>query len=321
MKKILLYSVLILTLVVAGCKSQEPATDLSGVIDSIPLPVEHNVTIAPLRSTILDWNNRNMGEDANPGWLQVLVKNNRQDLVRQVFSLPDSSVIKIGFAERSNREEARVLADLNFASQVAFELRRVTDAAAAQNLSEGDQQIYAESTTAARNVETTGGSKLFDFWQLIEKEDNGVRTRSYLWYSVYAFRGDIWTQLTARYLYDVVGQIPLPRVQQQVASLHAEIDRTTARGEERSDAQFYQELELMSRQVDNIQEQEMARINQQTAQTAVIARAARAQAEADRAAIMTAYRWGDPATAAALAVTANDTDWVRALATIAAIEN
>ena len=319
MKKILLFSVLVLALVAAGCGSSPPATDSATVvIESSPPPSSSNMDVSPMRSTIRDWNNRNMGEDQFPGWLRMLIVNRQQGPVRQAFGLQENTVIKVSQAERPNREEARVLADLMFAQQVATELKREVLTGAASNLNQGQMQLVEEITTAT-SITMTGGGKLADFWQLVETEDNGVISRRYVWYSVYSFQGELWSQLVAKYLHDVVGQIPDTRVQQQIASQFAEIDRQTRREEERTDAQFRQELELQVRAVDNLQEQEMARINQQTAQTAVIADAARAHADAEAAARWNAYRYGPPAAAAAAALTADDTDWVRALAVIAGV--
>ena len=207
-----------------------------------------------------------------------------------------------------------------FAQQIATELKREVVTGAASNLNQGQIQVVEEITTATK-ITMTGGAKLADFWQLIETEDNGVRARRYVWYSVYSFEANQWAQLAARYLYDVVGQIPDSRVQQQVASLLNDINRRTAREEERSDAQFRQEVELSARAIDNARELELARVNQRTAQTAVIADAARAQAESNAAERRAAYLSGNRALATAAALTPADADWVRALATVAGITN
>nr|AGS51788.1 hypothetical protein [uncultured bacterium contig00053] len=264
-----------------------------------------------MRSTIIDWDNRNMGVEPFPAWLKAYLINNREDLVRNVFGLNQNTVIRIGQAERANREEARVLADLMFAQQIAFELKSHVDAGAAQRLDRGNTQVVEETTRTAK-VDIAGARALPSFWQQIEKDDNGVKTRSYIWYTVYVFEGDTWDQMTAKYLYDVVGQIPDSAVRQQIAAAFDEINRQARRKEERSDAEFQHMIEMQVKQVDNLHEQELA-------QTAANASVARTQAEAEAEARYWAYRSGDPVAATAAALTANDTDWVRALATIASI--
>jgi hypothetical protein len=300
MKRILLMNALVIALVLTGCKSEPAAISSVADIPSNPPPPASNVGTAPLRSTVLDWNNRNMGEEQFPGWLRVLIVNKQQGPVRQAFGLPDNTVIKVSQAERANREEARVLADLMFAQQIANELKRYIVTGAASRLDRGQMEIVEEITSSTQ-VTMTGGSKLSDFWQLVEKEDNGIKTRNYIYYSVYSFSGAGWTQLVAKYIQDVIGNISDPALRQQINNSQAEIARQYQRMEERSDAEFQQELALQMKQVDNLQQQEMARINQRV--------------EARHA----AYRSGNPVAAAAESITTKDVDWVSALGTVARI--
>lgn len=312
MKIFWLINILVLMLFLSGCKSspkETPPPPLEAY--SGPPPNAFNTEVAPMRSTIIDWDNRNMGVEPFPAWLKAYLINNREDLVRNVFGLNQNTVIRIGQAERANREEARVLADLMFAQQIAFELKSHVDAGAAQRLDRGNTQVVEETTRTAK-VDIAGARALPSFWQQIEKDDNGVKTRSYIWYTVYVFEGDTWDQMTAKYLYDVVGQIPDSAVRQQIAAAFDEINRQARRKEERSDAEFQHMIEMQVKQVDNLHEQELA-------QTAANASVARTQAEAEAEARYWAYRSGDPVAATAAALTANDTDWVRALATIASI--
>jgi hypothetical protein len=90
----------------------------------------------------------------------------------------------------------------------------------------------------------TGAQKVSDFWQQVEKNNDGVKSRTYIWYTVYAFPGDTWGQLTRKYVNDVIGQIPDRPVQTQIANAFKEIDAEAKRNNERSNAEFRQQLQL-----------------------------------------------------------------------------
>jgi hypothetical protein len=319
MKKLIVrISTILAVLALAGCGSTGKTTGNTTQSQNTPQSSVNNVDVEALSSKIINWNNRNMGVPPFPAWLKVLIINNRQDAVRQEFGLSEDTVIRVSQAERPNREEARIQADLMFAQQVANELKRYVVTGAASRFDQGVTQIVEEITSSTK-VTLTGGQKLPDFWQQIETEDNGMISRSYVYYSVYAFPGNSWSQLVAKYLFEVVGQVPDSRVQLQIRDSFAEIDRQTKRGEERSDAEFYQTLDLQMKEVENKQRQEMARINQQTALGTAAAEAAKAQATAEADARYAAYKYGNSSTAAAASVTANDTDWVKALSTVGGI--
>jgi hypothetical protein len=308
----------VMTLAAAACASASKGETRTEVPQPAASAKQNNIEVQALHSTVINWNNRNMGVPPFPAWLKALIINNRQDAVRQEFSLPEDTVIRVSQAERPNREEARVLADLMFAQQVANELKRYVVTGAASRFDQRVTQTVEEITSSTK-VTLTGGQKLPDFWQQVETDDNGIKSRSYVYYSVYAFPGNSWSQLVAKYLFEVVGQIPDSRVQLQIRDSFAEIDRQTKRGEERSDAEFYQTLDLQVKEVENKQRQDMARINQQTALGTAGAEAAKAQATAEANARYAAYKSGNPSTAAAASVTANDTDWVKALSTVGGV--
>lgn len=318
MKKISLYVVLILTLAMGGCGSApvatQPATPpvIANAAAAALASAESNVNVAPVHSTIIDWNNRNLGQANNPPWLKAYLINNREDLVRQEFNLPEGTVIRVGQAERPNREEARVLAGLMFSQKIANELKYYVVSGQASSLSQGQIQIVEEITNTTK-VTVTGARALPDFWQCIEKDNNGVKTRSYIWYTVYAIDGNTWSQVVAKYLFDVAGQVPDPAVKKQIANSFAEIDQKTKHVQEISDAEFKQKLDMMNKQADNLQKQDMAKINQQTIQSV----AAAGIAVADANALRVAYASGNPAIVAAASLTPNDVDWVKALSTMA----
>ncbi|MCL2834738.1 MAG: hypothetical protein FWD78_16325 [Treponema sp.] len=316
MKKYFVYFVLILalaaafTLTAAGCagapaeKPLPPVGSYAG-----PAPSANKTKASPARSTIVDWNNRNLGQADTPPWLRAYLINNREDLVRQEFNLPDGTVIRVGQAERPDREEARVLAGLMFSQKIANELKQYVVSGQAASLSQGQMQIVEQVTNAAK-VTVTGARALPDFWQCIEKDDNGVKTRSYIWYTVYAIDANTWNQVVAKYLYDVAAQITDPAVKQQIANSFNDIDLETKQVNIISDEEFRQKLDLMNKQVDNFQKQTTIGSNQQTVQAAANT--------TDANALKAAYASGNPGVVAATSLTPNDTDWVKALGTMAA---
>jgi hypothetical protein len=302
----------------AACATKPAAQTAGAAIPPAPENPSH-LSVKVKKTVILDYMNSNVpGMESFPGWLRVLVVNNRASVVKQEFTLPDDTVIRRSQAERANLEEARVLSDLNFAQEIAYELKRYVVSASARNLDQGSMDIVEEVTSSTK-VTLTGAQKLQDFWQLVEKEEDGVKSRSYVWYTVYAFPGNTWGALTRKYVNDVIGQIPDRRVQQQIARDFGEIDRLAQRNEERSDAEFKQQLDLQRKAAEDKQKQTMAQIAQQGARDQAAANVAEAQAVAEAEARYAAYKYGDPATAAAASVTAGDIDWISALGTAADI--
>ncbi|GMO42400.1 MAG: hypothetical protein Pg6C_03890 [Treponemataceae bacterium] len=316
-KRIIGMAAVLVMAVLASCASKATVDKITEIL---PPPSENNTSVAAIKSTVLDWNNRNMGEQPYPAWLRGLVINHRQSAVRQEFELPDNAVVRASQAERANRDEARVEADLNFAQQIANELKRYVVTAAAKRLDTRQMDIV-EQVTSTTKVTMTGAQKLADFWQRVEKNEDGVKSRTYIWYTVYAFPGDTWGKLTRKYVSDVIGQIPDRPVQTQIAQAFDEIDAEARRNNERSDAEFRQQLQLQMQAAQNKQKQDMARINQQTAATAAGASVAKTQAQAEADARYAAYKYGDAATAAAATTVAGDIDWISALNTSASIGN
>jgi hypothetical protein len=263
------------------------------------------VDTQPRRAAILDWGNRNLGEDPVPLWLKPLIKGNGGP-VKSEFGVDSGARVKYSIAQRPNRDEARVQAGLLFAAQIANELKTYVMTAAAQTLNEGQIDIIEEITTATK-VSITGSERVADFWQLVETEDPAARVKNqeYIYYVVWAMPQDIWTTLTRKYVNDVIGAIPDREVQTNVARAYGDIQAAADRETEMTDAAFQQKLRLQEQAAKDAQAREMARINQGAAQV-----------QAGRYA---AYRSGDPGTAAAAATTAGDVDWIAALSAAADI--
>jgi hypothetical protein len=283
---------------------------------------ENNVASRSSKAAILDWSDRTMGQEKTPVWLKPLVVNGNAEEARSAFGIAGGSRIKFSVAQRANRDEARVLSGLMFAQQTAQELKQYVCTAGASRLDEAQMDIVEEITTATKVI-MTGTRRVADFWQLVESENPGSRSKSreYIYYIVWSMDDAVWSQIVRKYVNDVIGQLPDRAVQTQVANAFAEIDAAARREDQRSDAVFQQQLELQAQAARDAQDQAMASINARTtaaqAATAATADVAQAQVYADARARAAAYRSGNPAVAAAASTTAADFDWISALTTAA----
>jgi len=266
-----------------------------------------NVDTKGYASTVVDWSNRNLGEESVPSWLKPLVKGNTQ-FVKQEFSINPSARVKYSIAQRANREEARVSAGLVFAAQIANELKQYVVTSAAQTLNQGQMEIVEEITTATK-INITGNQRVADFWQLVETtEPSGVKRREYIYYVIWSMDEGIWTQLVRKYVNDVIGKIPDTQAQRNIANAYAEIDAVSKREREMSDTEFKQVIDLRYQAASNAHEREMAKINVTTAQV-----------QAESKARHEAYKSGSPAAAAVASTSSGDFDWINALSTAAKI--
>jgi hypothetical protein len=312
----------IAALFMAGCVSTTKAAPTASESVSTAAEIRreqnvNNVDTQPRRSTVIDWANRNIGEDSVPLWLKPLIKGNSGP-VKSEYGIPPNDRVKYSISQRANRDEARVQAGLLFAAQIANELRTYVRTAAAQTLNEGQMDIIEEITAAAK-VDITGMGRITEFWQLVETEDPsiGVKSREYIFYIVWGTPQATWTALTRKYVNDVIGQIPDRQVQTNIANAYGDIQARADRENEMTDAEFQQKLRLQEQAARDAQTRGMALINQQTARDQAMSDVARNQVQSEADARYAAYRYGDAATAAAASTTAADTDWISALGTAA----
>jgi hypothetical protein len=307
--------------VMAACKSPpvvtESATPTLAEIDRSQ--DANNVDTQSLRSTVLDWSNRTVGEDSVPLWLKPLIKGNSGP-VKSEFGINPTSRVDYSIAQRSNRDEARVQAGLLFNAKIANALKTYVVTGAAQILNEAQMDIVEDITTATK-INITGNERVADFWQLVETEDPStrVKTREYVYYVTWAMPASTWTALTRKYLNDVIGKIPDRQVQTNLANAYNDIQAAADRETEMTDAEFQQRLRLQEQAAKDAQAREIARINQKGAATSAAAQVAETQVQAEARARYAAYKYGDPATAAAAATTAGDIDWISALGTAASV--
>jgi hypothetical protein len=311
----------IAVIVLAGCASNpgsvasQPGSFESG-------PRSENVTESADRMVIRDWSDRSNGEIANPAWL-LSVRQGKFGAFKSDFEIDPASICRVGTGINVNRNAALIQADVLFAAQLAQELRQtVLTRAGVASDSEIDDGEYAAVRNAALEAKVTlaGFRQVTDFWRQVEVTDaDGRKQVRYEAYIVYACSSDVWDQLVAKYLMDIVGQLPEKKTQQTVAGLFEEFNADTRREEEKSEAQWLAEIEAKRQAVENQQQLAMA----QTPGGVVAARAAgetaQTQAVEEGRTLRTAIRSGDPVAIAAATVAAGDFDAIAALAAAAGL--
>ncbi|MDR1389571.1 MAG: hypothetical protein LBJ31_06290, partial [Treponema sp.] len=243
----------------------------------------------------LDWSNRGIGEIASPLWLLPAIRGN-WNLFKQEWPVDSGKVLKVGVAQNASLNVAQTIADVQYAARLANQLKQSVLTRAGISLgSDGEFEAVQDAATKAQ-VSVTGQERLTDFWQLREVDDgNGKKTKVYMYYVVYACDSAVWDQTVAKYLRDIIGQVPDTKAQQTIASMFKEIDEETKYEKEKSEAQFRAEVAA--------QQQALKEGSKSVA----------AQREA--------YRSGDPVKIAAASTSPADTDHVAALLLIAAGEN
>ena len=271
----------------ASCKTTAAGTEAAS---SIAASVQAERTAQDQR--ILDWSNRGIGEIASPLWLLPAVRGN-WNLFKQEWPVAPDKVLKVGFAQHTSLNAAQTVADVQYAARLANQLKQSVLARAGISLgSDGEFAAVQDAATQAK-VEIAGQERLTDFWQLREVgDDNGGKKQTYVYYVVYACDSALWDQIVAKYLRDIIGQVPDTKTQQTIAGMFNEINADVKYEREKTEAQLRTEVAA-----------------QQQALT---------QGPQSVSAQRAAYRSGDPARIAAASATAADTDHVAALALIAA---
>jgi beta-phosphoglucomutase-like phosphatase (HAD superfamily) len=115
-----------------------------------------------------------------------------------------------------------------------------------------------------------------------------------VYYVVYACDSTVWDKLVAKYLYDIVDNVPQQEAKQKIAEMFKELNEDTKNEKEKSEQVFREEVRA---QLQVLQEPPMNASEQRAA-----------------------YRSGDSAKIAAASVTKADTDYIAALAAIAGVE-
>jgi hypothetical protein len=237
---------------------------------------------------VLDWSNRGLGEMASPSWLLPALRGNWKPF-KEEWPVNSNKILKIGAAQAAQLNSAQTIADVQYAARLASQLKQMVLTRAAISLgSDGEFETVQDAATKTM-VNMAGQERLTDFWQKIEVKENGKKNTYYVYYVVYACDSAVWDQLVAKYLFDIVGQLPDKKTQQTIAAMFNEIDAETKSEKEKTEAQFKADIAA-----------QQAAIRQTAPQTTAEVRAA--------------YKSGDSAKIAAASTTKADVDYVAALA-------
>jgi hypothetical protein len=237
---------------------------------------------------VLDWSNRGIGEQASPAWLLPAIRGNWKPFKAE-WPVSADKVLKIGVAMAAKLNSAQTIADVQYSARLANQLKQMVLTRAAISLgSDGEFETVQDAATKTM-VNIAGQERLADFWQKIEVKENGKKNTYYVYYVVYACDSAVWDQLVAKYLFDIVGQLPEKKTQQTISAMFKEIDAETKAEKEKTEAQFKADIAA-----------QQAALAQTKPQTTVELRAA--------------YKSGDSAKIAAASTTKADVDYVAALA-------
>ena len=285
MKRVMLAWCVVLTAmaVLGGCASMQGAASSAAVSVEAARTADNMV--------IVDWKDRSLGEIAAPVWLLSAARGDWKPF-KETWTVAPGKILKLGASNSSGQNTAMTIADVQYAARLANQLKQSVLTRAGISLgSDGEFDVVNDAATKTL-VTLAGQERLTDFWQKVELTDSSGRKRTaYNYYVVYACDEAIWDQLVAKYIYDVVGQLPEKKTQQTIRGLFQEIDAETKAEKPVNEAQF--KLEITARQ-NALESGGMSGADQRAA-----------------------YRSGDPVQAAAASTTPADKDYITALAALA----
>jgi hypothetical protein len=280
-------------LFMAGCASQKEAA-----LESSPRSPAETALAEAQRTAdsqrVRDWKNRGLGEDSSPAWIMPASRGNWK-IFKQDWEMRSDKVLKIYQFQAPRLNAALTIAEVQYMGHLARELKTTVLNEAGSALDQASDEYDAVNNAVLKaKVTLAGHERLTDFWQLIETTDpSGKKVSVYNVYVVYAYDPDVWSKIVAKYLSDVVQEIPNRETQRTIAAMFQKIDEETRYPPEKSEAQFRAEIRA-----------------QQAALQRPLSEAARREA----------YRSGDPVKIAAASVTPDDVDYIAALAALAGME-
>jgi hypothetical protein len=273
-------------MLIAGCAS---AGKTAGTAASTAASVNAEKTANEQR--VVDWKDRGIGELASPAWLLPAVRGD-WDAFRSTWKVNPSMILKMGESQGATLNAAQTIAEVQYAAHIANQLKQTVLTKAAISLNTQGQFDTVNDAAVKTLVTLSGQERLTDFWQEIETTDeNGAKKTTYNYYVVYDYEPNAWQQIVAKYLFDVVGQMPKSQTQKTMAGLFNEIDKATVNQQPLSNSQFKAQ----------VQAQQQALAAPMTAEQQY-----------------QAYKSGDPVKVAAASTTSADKNYIAALAAIQA---
>lgn len=298
------------------------------------------VTVAGMETTVVDWDGRTVGAEAIPAWLASAKRGDYSAYIT-AFKKNESDVYRNSIGYGADVRAATMRADMAFARAIARELQQSINVYAAEqaragNLNDGTRQAIEEVTKTQSNAEITGQQKATEFWQRIVTVDpiNGEKSEQYIVYQIYQIPAKTWAQTMAKYVKDVLGEIPenLSPEQDFVKGLVSEMMHDARFPTVMSQEQAKQSAEINKKIADAqvglmpakqkaAADQALAQIMQdgKTDRTKIVADSKVAQTQAVADASKMAYASGNPVYASAATITGADKEWADAEALAASI--
>lgn len=298
------------------------------------------VEVEGMKSKIVDWQGRTLGEQAIPAWLGSAKRGDYSTYI-SVFNKKDSDVYRNSIGYGADVRSATMRADMAYARAIARELQQSVNVFAAEqarsgNLNDETRQAIEEVTKTQSNAEITGHQKATEFWQRVVSIDpmSGEKTDQYIVYQIYQVPATTWAQTTAKYVKSVLGEIPenLTPEQDFVKNLVGEMLQDARFPTVMSQEQAKQSAEINKKIADAqvglmpaaqkaAADQALVQIMQdaETERTKIVAESKVAQTQAVSDAQKIAYASGNPIYVSAATVTGADKDWADAEALAASI--
>jgi hypothetical protein len=322
-------------IILAGCASGPGA---NGGAKAAP---EAGFSVMAYKTVVRDWQGRTLNEPPIPAWLGPATRGDFEPY-QAFFKTPaNSGIYRTSEAYGADVQGATMRADMVYARKIARELQQSINVYAAQSASSGGMtkataDAIKEKTSTETHVDITGHQKKTEFWQTLETADpvTGETMRNVVVYQVYEINPTAWTQTTAKYIKDVLGDLPkaLTPEEKDVNALLDDMLQKARFPEKLSQEQALARLDAEKRMVDaqiNLSpaqqkaaaQLELVKILEQgkTDRTQALANARTSQVQAAADAQETAYLSGNPVYTAAAVTTAADDPWVQARALAAPI--
>lgn len=323
----------------SGCGStaSKTTTPVVTVTEKAKPTNESGVTVAAMKTTVLDWQGRAANTPAIPAWLGPATLGNYTAYETAYNVQAGSSLFRFSIGYGADVRAATMRADMNYAHIIAKELQQSISNFAAEKARSGSMtqataSAIEEITKTKSEAEITGHQKKTEFWQMTDAEDpqTGKTTRQVIVYQIWSIDPNAWAATTAKYIREVLGEVPanLSLEQREVTNMLTQMMDDARHPVVLTQEQAKMKLEAEKRMVDaqiNLlpaqqkaaADAELARINQEAITTRTTIRAeqrtAQTQALADGRAQQAAYLSGDPVLRSAASTTAADAAWVNAM--------
>ncbi|GHT81978.1 hypothetical protein FACS1894137_00020 [Spirochaetia bacterium] len=323
-------------LVGTGCNSApEQGANITPISDSRN---ESGVKIQGLKTNILDWQGRSLGNEAVPSWLAP-VELGDFTLYNARFQGSNDKVHRSSEGTGADERGSLMRAQGNYARKIARELQQsinvyAADTARSGGISEETVEAIQETTKTKSEVEITGHQQKTTFWHLVETENptSHRMEQKYLTFIVYEIDPQTWAQTLAKYVQQVLGAVsaklrPDQKFVEGLVNQMMEDARFPAKisqeqqiaALEASQRVLDAELAAKPGEAERAHDIALAQINQEIVLGKAAAETQQVRAATTAKAQQAAYRSGDPVLVNAASISRADRDWLEAAALAANI--